>query len=1264
MLRRILYSFQIALLFAASLLSWKLSAQGSGFIAQYHLDETSGTVAADSSGNGLNGALGNGPTWVAGRANGGLRFDASNDFVDLGNAPALNPANAISISAWIRPTSVTLSQFIVVKDSLPSGRLQYFLRTQSGGRIRMGIYASSENYFTTGAVLTPNTWQFVAGVWDGSVIRIYLNGQLVGTSGAVTGSMSDNGVNARMGMRQDGYLPFGGTIDEVSIFDRALSAAEILSQYNSVVQDATSPAASITAPQQNGAVLGTVTVAASASDNVGVAGVRFFVDGAAIGAEDTTAPYQVSLNTTTLTNGPHQLTAVARDAAGNTGTSAGVTVLVDNPVPDTTPPQVAVTSPADGTTVVGIVPFTASAADNIAVAGVQFKVDGNNLGAEAMSAPYGVSLDSRTLANGSHQLTAVARDTSNNIASATITFNVNNPVIDVTPPTLSNGQPSGLFAAGTTQVQLGVNSNEDASCRYSTTPGTTYDAMSVDFTSTGGRQHFATVVGLTDAQSYTYYVRCVDAAGNANTADFTITFAIGSPLPLPITQYHLDDAAGLLAMDSSGNANHGTLGNGAAWTAGQFAGALGFDGVNDYVELGNSPILNPSSAITIMAWIKPVALTPSQFIVVKDALPSGRLQYFLRMQNNGGLRMGIYAASENYFTTGPALTASTWQHVAGVWDGSVIRIYRNGQLVGTSGPVTGTMSNNGASARLGARQDNYLPFRGAMDEVQIYDRALTANEILAIYQTPPATGDTTPPSAAILAPSDNTTVSGTIAVRASAADNAAVKHVELYVDGVLYGRDAVPPYEFTLSTSLLSNGTHTLRARAADDSANSADSAAVSIQVSNIVSANRPDIVFVLTDDYRFDSMTYMPLTSALLQNESVVFSNAFVAQPVCCPSRASILTGQYSHNHGVWENVPPQGGLSSFNETSTIATWLKQAGYRTGLFGKYLNGYDSLQPGQHYVPAGWDDWHAGASLTTIDFNYWLFENGTLNTFGNQVQDYGTDVLKQRAVQFIETTPTNQPLFLYFAPHNFLAHPSDTGKFANWGPWRPISFNEADVSDKPAWVRALPSMTAGDLSNIDSFSRQQLEALQSTDRAVAEMIDALKRTNRYQNTVFVITSDNGMSWGEHRWVNKKWCVYDECTRVPLWVRVPGVPARTEGAVTVNVDFAPTFAEWAGVVPPTKVDGVSLATLLQNPASAWPAERLLEFIAISGGHGVQEKRFRAVRSQQYIYVEYDNGDQEFYDVIADPFQLLNRVADPALSATVSAMRKILTSVKGL
>ncbi|MEP7325866.1 MAG: sulfatase [Gemmatimonadota bacterium] len=411
------------------------------------------------------------------------------------------------------------------------------------------------------------------------------------------------------------------------------------------------------------------------------------------------------------------------------------------------------------------------------------------------------------------------------------------------------------------------------------------------------------------------------------------------------------------------------------------------------------------------------------------------------------------------------------------------------------------------------------------------------------------------------------------------------------------------------------------------------------------------NIVLILTDDQRPNTLAYMPRTLALLAAQGVEFTNAFATTPLCCPSRSSILTGLYTHNHGVLSNVPPAGGAPRFVDTSTVATWLQHAGYRTALIGKYLNAYDQLLPFPHRPP-GWSTWRA--FKVTDYYNYVLVEDSTQVPFGAAPTDYSTDVLSSEAQAFIESTPDSQPLFLYFAPyapHNpAIPALQDQGVFSGLPPWRPPSYNEADMSDKPVWVRTIPVVTPELSDTMDLFVQHQIETLLAVDRAVDQLLQTLTRTGRLDRTVIIFTSDNGFSWGEHRLFGKD-CVYEECIRVPLIVRGPGIAPRQDGHIVALMDLAPTIARLAGISPPGKVNGVNLVPLWQNPGAPWRQDLLFEVLA----QVLQVGTFSAVRTDRFVYSELASGERELYDLQSDPFQLTNLASDPSQAGLIATLR---------
>lgn len=412
--------------------------------------------------------------------------------------------------------------------------------------------------------------------------------------------------------------------------------------------------------------------------------------------------------------------------------------------------------------------------------------------------------------------------------------------------------------------------------------------------------------------------------------------------------------------------------------------------------------------------------------------------------------------------------------------------------------------------------------------------------------------------------------------------------------------------------------------------------------------ASRPNILFVLTDDMNVSDLRYMPKTKNLLAEGGVKFTNAFVTNSLCCPSRSTILRGQYSHNHKVLGNFSPLGGFEKFRdlgrERSTIATWLDDAGYQTVFLGKYLNGYDNTR----YVPPGWDRWYGyldyyEASPDTYRIN----ENGTIKTY-DRSRRHDTDLFADKAVGFVRTTAGGAPFFMHLstnAPHTPAFAPKrHEGMFSGVALPKPPSFNEADVSDKPAWVRDKPRLTSSDVSDLQLLHRKRLRSLQSVDEMVGRLVGALRDTGELSNTYVVFTSDNGYHLGEHR-LQSKSTPYEETIGVPLLVRGPGVPRGVNRrAMALNNDLAPTFADLASVTPPAFVDGRSLGPLLATaPPASWRSAFLIEHrrSANEGPYARHITRYDAVRTGNYLYVEYGTGEKELYNLGDDPYELRSR-----------------------
>jgi N-acetylglucosamine-6-sulfatase len=409
--------------------------------------------------------------------------------------------------------------------------------------------------------------------------------------------------------------------------------------------------------------------------------------------------------------------------------------------------------------------------------------------------------------------------------------------------------------------------------------------------------------------------------------------------------------------------------------------------------------------------------------------------------------------------------------------------------------------------------------------------------------------------------------------------------------------------------------------------------------------ATRPNIVFIIADDLDLHSLDAMPRIPRLLGDQGVTFSRAYVASPSCCPSRASIFRGQYPHNHGVLGNTYPNGGFQKFyergNETSTVATWLQDAGYRTALVGKYLNNFP-LRDDPSHIPPGWDEWNVYVGEGKY-FSWVLSEQGKWVEYGNEPADYETDVLARKATAFIEeSTASGEPFFLYLAPHPphdpSIAAPRHEGMFPDAQAPRTPAFNEEDVSDKPKRVRKLPPLTPDQIDEIDERYRARLRSMLSVDELVQTVIETLERAGALENTYIVFTSDNGYDHGEHRQTLGKGTPYEEATHVPLLVRGPGVPAgRIEERLVTNIDIAPTFAALAGAEAPDFVDGRSLVPLLHGEEENWRQAVLGQFTT----------QFHLLVTADRAYIAYSNDkeERELYDLSTDPYELDNLISSP-------------------
>ena len=449
----------------------------------------------------------------------------------------------------------------------------------------------------------------------------------------------------------------------------------------------------------------------------------------------------------------------------------------------------------------------------------------------------------------------------------------------------------------------------------------------------------------------------------------------------------------------------------------------------------------------------------------------------------------------------------------------------------------------------------------------------------------------------------------------------------------------------------------------------------------------RPNVVVVMSDDQTLEEMRFMPKTERLIGEAGATFPTTVTNWPLCCPSRATFMTGQYAHNHGVLGNKGPQGGFGRLDTEHTLPVWLQRSGYYTIHIGKFLNGYETSGVS---VPPGWSDWH-GSKFTYFYYGYRLWEAGQVVTYGSLDEDpddpsapetYSTDVLTDKAVAAIdERAPSAQPFFLsvaYLAPHGGGPEPApearcantakpairDAGLLADEPLPQPPSFNEADVSDKPTRIRELDPLSSQQIAKTTRNYRCRGESVMAIDDGVKRIVDELRAQGELDDTLFLYTSDNGFFHGEHRIEGGKNRVYEEAVRVPLLIRGPDVPRGVEVADEVtNADLAATIVDAAGATSDFPLDGTSLLPYARHPERMHGRELLIEQDTPEGEDGEPiGAEYEAVRTNRWKYVRYWDGEIELYDLRHDPYELQGLQADPAYDEVEQALAERLDKLR--
>ncbi len=473
----------------------------------------------------------------------------------------------------------------------------------------------------------------------------------------------------------------------------------------------------------------------------------------------------------------------------------------------------------------------------------------------------------------------------------------------------------------------------------------------------------------------------------------------------------------------------------------------------------------------------------------------------------------------------------------------------------------------------------------------------------------------------------------------------------------------------------------------------------------------RPNIVMFLTDDQTLAEMEVLPQTASLIGGQGVTFDRAYVSYPLCCPSRATFLTGQYMHNHQIRGNSLPEGGWAKFAgsgvEERSLPVWMRDAGYYTAHVGKYLNGYPEVAP---IVPAGWNEWYGKLSQYSpvlfgnkVYFNYNLLEQGPdgapqIVSYGQNEGDYQTDVLRDKAVDAIHRLGgpgTTKPFYLdvgFSAPHSpYVAPGRDDGAFGGAPVSSNAAVNEKNVKDKPRFMRRLKPLNRKQRISIRIRQRARWAQLLSVDQSIAAIVDALAQERELDNTYVIFTSDNGYFSGEHRISQGKYLPHEPSSHVPLMIRGPGIPAGGRSRELVsNIDVAPTISAIANATPILTQDGRSLLPYAQNPAALSTRPLLLEGDTgsnLAGGEAIEASArasgslagkkgvdnleqdpplastakkfrapaFRAIRTDRWLFVRYAKAGLELYDMLRDPLQLRSLHAKGRYRPVMAALK---------
>ena len=816
-----------------------------GLVAAFAFDEGAGSSIVDASGTGNNGTAAN-TTWAAtGKYGKALSFNGTSSRVTVADAASLHLTGSMTLEAWVSRSGNKTGW----RDLVYKGDDNYYLSASSSpnnrpaGRRDHG--AEAPGRCSAPRRLPASTWTHLAVTYDGTTVRLYVNGAQV-SSLAKTGNLTTSTNPLTIGSDPIYGQYFQGMIDDVRVYNVALTSAQIQTDMATpvaAVPDSVPPSApgTLTASAINS---GRIDLSwGAATDNVAVAGYRIerctgagcsnFVQIAAPPGTGTTYS-----DTSVASGTSYSYRVRAADAVPNLGPYSNNSTAVTPAAADTVPPSAPGTLTASAINSGRIDLSWGAATDNVAVAGYRIErctgAGCSNFVQIAAPPGTGTTYSDTSVASGtSYSYRVRAADAVPNLGPYSNNSTAVTPAAaDTVPPSAPGTLTASAINSGRIDLSWGAATDNVAVAGYwiERCQGAGCSSFAQIATTTGTGTTYSDT-SVAPGTSYSYRVRAADAVPNLGPYSNTATAATPSvSAPTPVAAFAFDEVSGTTVVDASGNGNTGTAAGTTRVSTGRYGPALDFNGTSSLVTVADAASLRLTTAMTLEAWVDPTAVNSAW----RDVIYKGDDNYYLEATSTqGGVPAGGGTIGTTYGTS--ALAPNTWTHLAVTYDKATVRLYVNGTQVSTVA-ATANLATAASPLAIGGDPLYGQYFKGLIDEVRIYNVALSGSQIQTDMVTPvlPQVQDPVPPTVSISSPSAGAQVSDIVNVVADASDDVGVAGVQFFVDGLANGpEDPDPPYGLAWDTRAVSNGAHTLTARARDAAGNLTTSSPVTVNVAN-----------------------------------------------------------------------------------------------------------------------------------------------------------------------------------------------------------------------------------------------------------------------------------------------------------------------------------------------------------------------------------------------------------------------------------------------